>query len=65
MKKLFGFFKKKTVDRDLADLLNYYECEDIVEDALNWLDNHEDATLEEYEAWLEEREKLSKSDTKS
>ena len=35
-----------------AELEEYLKCEDDVEAALNYLDNHPKCTLEEYEAWL-------------
>lgn len=53
----------------LRDLLNrdwsveleeYLKCENDVEAALNFLDNHPDCTLEEYEAWLTHRENAIK-----
>lgn len=61
--------KLKKCDGDT--LAEYYECEDDVEAAMVWLDNHPNATLEEYEAWLTSREeaiakiKLSKSEAKN
>lgn len=39
---------------------SYFECEDMVEAALNYLDNHPDCTLEEYESWLTHRENAIK-----
>ena len=69
MKNLLGIFiKSKNRDKDV--LAEYYEYEDDVEAALTWLDNHPNATLEEYEDWLTGREdaiskiKLSKSKNK-
>lgn len=62
------FFKAK--DKNANDFDEYYEYEDDVEAALTWLDNHPNATLEEYEDWLTGREdaiskiKLSKSKNK-
>ena len=43
-----------------AELDEYFKCEDDVEAALNFLDNHSDCTLEEYEAWLTHRENAIK-----
>lgn len=43
-----------------AELEEYLKCEDDVEAALNFLDNHPDCTLEEYEAWLTHRENAIK-----
>ena len=43
-----------------AELDEYFKCEDDVEAALNYLDNHPDCTLEEYEAWLTHRENAIK-----
>ena len=43
-----------------AELEEYFKCEDDVEAALNFLDNHPDCTLEEYEAWLTHRENAIK-----
>ena len=40
--------------------LSYFECEDSVEAALNYLDNHPNCTLEEYEEWLRHREEAIK-----
>lgn len=69
MKNLLGIFiKSKNRDKDV--LAEYYECEDDIEAALTWLDNHPNTTLEEYEDWLTGREeamskiKLSKSKNK-
>ena len=45
---------------DSKDLDEYFELEDDVEAALVWLDNHPNATLEEYEAWLTHREEAIK-----
>lgn len=47
-------------DKELEELECYFECEDSVEAALNYLDNHPDCTLEEYEEWLSHREKAIK-----
>ena len=43
-----------------AELDEYFKCEDDVEAVLNFLDNHPDCTLEEYEAWLTHRENAIK-----
>lgn len=43
-----------------AELEEYLKCEDDVEAALNFLDNHPNCTLEEYEAWLTHRENAIK-----
>ena len=43
-----------------AELDEYFKCEDDVEAALNFLDNHPNCTLEEYEAWLTHRENAIK-----
>ena len=43
-----------------AELDEYFKCEDDVDAALNFLDNHPDCTLEEYEAWLTHRENAIK-----
>ena len=43
-----------------AELDEYFKCEDDVEAALNFLDNHPDCTLEEYEARLTHRENAIK-----
>lgn len=40
---------------------DYFECEDDVEAALNYLNNHENCSLEEYEAWLTHREEAMKA----
>lgn len=47
-------------DKEQEELESYFECEDSVEAALNYLDNHPDCTLEEYEEWLSHREKAIK-----
>ena len=54
---LLNLFKK---DKELEELESYFECEDSVEAALNYLDNHPDCTLEEYEEWLNHRENAVK-----
>ena len=67
MVNILNLFKKDKGDDELE---SYFECEDDVEAALTWLDNHPNATLEEYEAWLNGRDdaiskiKLSKSENK-
>ena len=43
-----------------AELDEYFKCEGDIEAALNFLDNHPDCTLEEYEAWLTHRENAIK-----
>ena len=43
-----------------AELEEYFKCEDDVEAALNYLDNHPNCTLEDYEAWLTHRENAIK-----
>lgn len=43
-----------------AKLDEYFKCEDDVEAALNFLDNHPNCTLEEYEAWMTHRENAIK-----
>lgn len=47
-------------DKEQKELESYFECEDSVEAALNYLDNHPDCTIEEYEEWLSHREKAIK-----
>lgn len=47
-------------DKEREELESYFKCEDSVEAALNYLDNHPDCTLEEYEEWLSHREKAIK-----
>lgn len=47
-------------DKELEELESYFKCEDSVEAALNFLDNHPDCTLEEYEEWLSHRENAVK-----
>ena len=54
--KLYKMFNHKDDEIDLS----YFECEDAVEDALTWLDNHPTATLEKYEKWLDERDEAIK-----
>lgn len=56
---MFGIFKnKKHTDKEVD--LSYFECEDDVELALRWLDEHDGVTLEEYEKWLDEMEASKK-----
>ena len=57
MFNLFNLFKN---DKEQEELESYFDCEDSVEAALNYLDNHPDCTLEEYEEWLSHREKAIK-----
>lgn len=57
MFNLFNLFKN---NKEQEELESYFECEDSVEAALNYLDNHPDCTLEEYEEWLSHREKAIK-----
>ena len=47
-------------DKEREELESYFKCEDSVEAALNFLDNHPDCTLEEYEEWLRHRENAIK-----
>lgn len=47
-------------DKEREELESYFKCEDSVEAALNFLDNHPDCTLEEYEEWLNHRENAIK-----
>lgn len=47
-------------DKEREELESYFKCEDSVEAALNFLDNHPDCTLEEYEEWLSHRENAIK-----
>ena len=54
--KLHEMFNCKDNEVDLS----YFECEDSVEEALTWLDNHPTATLEKYEKWLDERDEAIK-----
>lgn len=50
---------KKNKQSDEIDM-PYFDCEDSVEAALNYLDNHPDCTIEEYEEWLNHREEAVK-----
>ena len=43
-----------------AELEEYFKCEDDVEAALSYLDNHPNCSIEEYEEWLTHREKAIK-----
>ncbi len=58
MFNLLNLFKKNK-QSDEVDM-SYFDCEDSVEAALNYLDNHPDCTIEEYEEWLSHREKAIK-----
>ncbi len=45
------------LSKDLgAEFDEYFRCEDDVEAALNYLDNHPNCAIEEYEEWLTHRE---------
>lgn len=58
MFNLLNLFKKNK-QSDEVDV-SYFDCEDSVEAALNYLDNHPDCTIEEYEEWLSHREEALK-----
>lgn len=58
MFNLLNLFKRNEPSDEVD--MSYFECEDSVEAALNYLDNHPDCTLEEYEEWLSHREKAIK-----
>lgn len=58
MFNLLNLFKKNK-QSDEVDM-SYFDCEDSVEAALNYLDNHPDCTIEEYEEWLNHREEAVK-----
>lgn len=58
--KLIDFFRKNKSTGSAVDNLSYLECEDAVDASLVWLDNHPNATLEEYEVWLDSRDKAIK-----
>jgi len=58
MFNLLNLFKKNK-QSDEVDM-SYFDCEDSVEAALNYLDNHPDCTIEEYEEWLSHREEAVK-----
>lgn len=57
MINLPNLFKK---DKEQEEPESYFECEDSVEAALNYLDEHPNCTLEEYEEWLTHRENAIK-----
>lgn len=57
MINLPNLFRK---DKEQEELESYFECEDSVEAALNYLDEHPNCTLEEYEKWLTHRENAIK-----
>ncbi len=58
MFKLFRLFERDK-PKDEIDM-SYFDCEDDVEAAMNYLDNHPNCTIEEYEAWLTHRENAIK-----
>lgn len=58
MFNLLNLFKKNKQSDEID--MSYFDCEDSVEAALNYLDNHQDCTIEEYEEWLSHREKAIK-----
>lgn len=58
MFNLLNMFKKNKQSDEID--MSYFDCEDSVEAALNYLDNHPDCTIEEYEEWLSHREKAIK-----
>lgn len=58
MFNLLNLFKKNK-QSDEVDM-SYFDCDDSVEAALNYLDNHPDCTIEEYEEWLSHREEAVK-----
>lgn len=58
MFNLLNLFKKNK-QSDEVDM-SYFDCDDSVEAALNYLDNHPDCTIEEYEEWLSHREEAIK-----
>lgn len=58
MFNLLNLFKKNKQSDEID--MSYFDCEDSVEAALNYLDNHPDCTLEEYEEWLSHRDKAVK-----
>jgi len=58
MFNLLNLFKKNK-QSDEVDM-SYFDCEDSVEAALNYLDNHPNCTIEEYEEWLSHREEAVK-----
>ena len=58
MFNLLNLFKRNE-QSDEVDM-SYFDCDDSVEAALNYLDNHPDCTIEEYEEWLSHREEAIK-----
>lgn len=54
--KFIDLFKRNKDDRSKTEGSDYFDCEDAVEAALTYLDNHPSATLEEYEEWLDSRD---------
>lgn len=58
MFNLLNLFKKNKKSDEVD--MSYFDCEDSVEAALNYLDNHPDCTIEEYEEWLSHREEAVK-----
>lgn len=58
MFNLLNLFKKNKQSDEID--MSYFDCEDSVEAALNYLDNHPDCTLEEYEEWISHRENAIK-----
>ena len=58
MFNLLNLFEKNK-QSDEVDM-SYFDCEDSVEAALNYLDNHPDCTIEDYEEWLSHREEAVK-----
>lgn len=58
MFNLLNLFKKNKQSDEID--MSYFDCEDSVEAALNYLDNHPNCTLEEYEEWLSHRENAIK-----
>ena len=55
---LLNVFKREKPNDEID--LSYFDCEDSVEAALKYLDNHPNCTLEEYEEWLNHRENAIK-----
>lgn len=58
MFNLLNLFNKNKQSDEID--MSYFDCEDSVEAALNYLDNHPDCTIEEYEEWLSHREEAVK-----
>lgn len=58
MFNLLNLFKKNKQSDEID--MSYFDCDDSVEAALNYLDNHPDCTIEEYEEWLSHREEAVK-----